>query len=118
MQVGQKEEPLLCVFYANLSKSAQNTRTWKSIRSAALSISDLTINAGLSPLERQFSNVACGSGKGSDANDPGFARCRFHQYGVYIAGGISVSLSNLIVANASKGLNVDSVSSLHLKNSR
>jgi hypothetical protein len=44
------------------------------------------------------------AGIGSDAHDPGYARCKFHQYGVLFSATPHAALVRVLIANASRGL--------------
>ena len=89
---GGRPEPLRCVFFANATQGVR--------------LGAMTVDAGLSPARRAFSNSMCGSGTGSDATDPGFERCAFLQGGVQMTGVQQATLDGLVVANASRGLHV------------
>jgi hypothetical protein len=87
---GLPPQPLLSAFVAR--------------NGGAYTLSNMTVDAGLSEAQRTFSNAECGEGVGSDASLPGFAACRFWSLGIYVDTVVGCNLRNLRVTNASRGL--------------
>lgn len=85
-------QPLLSLFYSDNTSGVQ--------------LSAMTLDGGLNASQRSFSNTACGEGTGSDAVDPGFAGCRFLQFGLLLESVSDASVDNVVIANSSRGVYV------------
>eukprot|EP01043_Picozoa_sp_COSAG02_P036951 COSAG02_NODE_2743_length_8115_cov_5.631487_2_plen_433_part_00 len=96
-------QPLLAVFFSNSTTGVQ--------------LRAMTVDAGLSPLQRSFSNTACGEGTGSDAVDPGFAVCRFLQFGLLLQSATDVFVGDVVITNASRGVYVHNGTEILLRDS-
>ena len=96
-------QPLLSVFF---SKNTTGIR-----------LSAMAINGGLNASQRSFSNTACGEGTGSDAVLPGFAGCRFLQFGVLLQSATGATVDNVVITNASRGVYVRGGAGIVLRDS-
>ncbi len=85
-------QPLLALFFSENASGVQ--------------LSAMTLDGGLNASQRSFSNTACGEGSGSDAVDPGFAGCRFLQFGLLLQSVSDALVDNIVVVNASRGVYV------------
>lgn len=96
-------QPLLSVFFS------ENT--------TGIRLSAMAVDGGLSASQRSFSNTACGEGTGSDAVFPGFAGCRFLQFGLLLQSVTGASVDNVVITNATRGVYVRGGAGIVLRDS-